>query len=212
MLIANPTATDANVTLTYLLGDGRTFTRDLVATANQRSGVWVDVEQFPGVAGFPLADVAVSTKVQSTNGVPLIVERAMWWPGDSSTWHEAHNSAGARHAGTRWALTDGQLGGVRAHETYILVANTSAFAGNALVTLLFEDGTSAQLNYALPANSRTNVPVGVDFPAAQGRRFGAIVESIGMTPAQIVVERAMYSDADGVNWAAGTNALGTRIP
>ncbi len=31
-------------------------------------------------------------------------------------------------------------------------------------------------------------------------------------PAQIVVERAMYSNSGGVHWAAGTNALATRLP
>ena len=56
-----------------------------MAPANARSGIWVDQEQFPGVAGKPLADAAVSTTVRSTNGVPLVVERAMWWPGDSNT-------------------------------------------------------------------------------------------------------------------------------
>jgi hypothetical protein len=34
---------------------------------------------------------------------------------------------------------------------------------------------------------------------------------MGATPAQIVVERPMYWDADGVSWAAGTNAMATRI-
>jgi hypothetical protein len=28
-----------------------------------------------------LANTAVSITVRSTNGVPVIVERAMWWPG-----------------------------------------------------------------------------------------------------------------------------------
>ena len=52
------------------------------------------------------------------------------------------------------------------------------------------------------------------FPAADraaGKRFGAIVESLGGAPAEIVVERAMYSDAGGAHWAAGTNALATRL-
>jgi hypothetical protein len=39
-----------------------------------------------------------------------------------------------------------------------------------------------------------------------------IVESLGASPIEIVVERAMYSNADGVVWAAGTNALATRLP
>lgn len=212
VLIANPSAADAQVRLTYLLDDGRTFSRTMVAAANSRAGVWVDMEQFDGVAGFPLSDVALATQVESINNVPLIVERAMWWPGDVSTWHEAHNSAGARATGTRWALAEGEVGGGRGQETYYLIANTSTAPGNATVTLLFEDGTTAQKSYALAPRSRTNVPVAVDFPGADGRRFGAIVESTGATPARIVVERAMYNNADTVFWAAGTNALGTRIP
>jgi hypothetical protein len=170
------------------------------------------MEQIPGVPGYPLADVALSTTVTSTNGIPIIVERSMWWPGSFATWHEAHNSAGSTAAGTRWALAEGEVGGARRAETYILIANTSPFDGNATVTLLFEDGSSLVQSVPLQANSRTNVAAS-DFGAAvQNRRFSVIVESTGATPAQIVVERAMYSDAEGVGWAAGTNAVGTRLP
>ena len=85
------------------------------------------------------------------------------------------------------------------------------------MTLVFEDGTTEVLPapVALAANSRTNVAVGQMFSQAQGRRFGVIVESVGATPAQIVVERAMYSNAvingQTVVWAAGTNVVGTRL-
>jgi hypothetical protein len=200
------------VTVTYLTIDGTTYSRSLVAPANARSGIWVDQEEFPGVAGKPLADAAVSTTVTSTNGVPVVVERAMWWPGDSTTWHEAHNSAGATATGTKWAMAEGEVGGTRGHETYLLIANTSAFAGSATVTLMFEGGTSLTKTYALPPSSRTNVAVGPSFgTAVTGRRFGAVIESTGTTPAQIVVERAMYSSAGGVGFAAGTNALATKL-
>ncbi len=111
VLIANPTALDAQVEVSYLLDGGQTYTRTLVAPANARSGVWISVEQFAGVPGFPLANVAVSTTVTSTNRVPIVVERAMWWPGDGTTWHEAHNSAGATETGTRWAVAEGEVGG-----------------------------------------------------------------------------------------------------
>ena len=66
--------------------------------------------------------------------------------------------------------------------------------------------------FTVPPNSRFNVPVGAEFPAATGKGFGAVIESLGASPVPIVVERAMYSDADGVVWAAGTDALGTPIP
>jgi hypothetical protein len=212
VLITNPNDDASDVTVTYLLGDGTTYQRSFVAAPNSRSNIWVDMEEIPGVPGRPLSDVAVSTTVRSTNGVPLIVERAMWWPGGSGTWHEAHNSAGSTATGTRWALAEGEVGGVRNVETYVLIANTSDYAGSATVTLLLENGSSVEQVYELLPNSRTNVPVWQHFGAAvEGHRFGAIVESTGATPAQIVVERAMYSDADGVPWAAGTNALATRI-
>jgi hypothetical protein len=55
------------------------------------------------------------------------------------------------------------------------------------------------------------VAVSAEFPTAVGRRFGAVIDSLGADPVSIVVERAMYSNAGGVTWASGTNALGTRL-
>ena len=55
------------------------------------------------------------------------------------------------------------------------------------------------------------MPVGPEFGLTPGTRFSAVVESLGATPAQIVVERAMYWNAGGVIWAAGSNLLATRL-
>jgi uncharacterized repeat protein (TIGR01451 family) len=207
ILIANPQATPATVQADYLLTSGQVVTRTYNVPGNSRFNIWVDQE--PG-----LANAALSTRVTSTNGVPIIVERAMWWPGPTSdTWQEAHNSPGETTTGTRWAMAEGEVGGPRETDTYVLIANTSAFAGTARVTVLFEDGTAPLTrDFALAANSRSNVAPAADFPETIGKRFGMLVESVGATPAQIVVERAMYSDANGVNWAAGTNALATKLP
>ena len=64
-------------------------------------------------------------------------------PPTRTQWFEAHNSPGTTSTGTRWALAEGEVGGANATETYVLIANTSPFAGSATVTLLFEDGTTA---------------------------------------------------------------------
>jgi hypothetical protein len=65
------------------------------------------------------------------------------------------------------------------------------------------------------ATSRFNVDVGAEFPEAAGKRFGVRVESLaanGQPAAPIVVEAAQYhDDAAGRHWAAGANALATRI-
>jgi hypothetical protein len=213
ILLANPNDTPAVVSIDYLLSDGTTQTKSYGVPGNGRVTVWVDDEEIPAGSGQrPLDNVAVSSTV--TSNVPIIVERTMWWPSPAISpnfWTEAHNSPGATATGTRWALAEGEVGGSAGTETYILIANTSSFGGDAVVTLYFEDGTSAQRTFPLQPRSRMNVSASIDFPESINRRFGAVVESVGATPAQIVVERAMYTSPGGVTWSAGTGALGARI-
>jgi uncharacterized repeat protein (TIGR01451 family) len=210
-LIANPGATTAVIDGRYLLPDGTVLTKQYTVAPQSRFNVWADYETFANRPGLPLADTAVSATFTSANGVGFVAERAMWWPGDASQWFEGHDSAGALRSGTKWGLADGEVGGASGTETYILIANTSNTDGTVRVTLVYEDGSTTVLTRPISANSRTNVAVGVEVPAAANRRFGAVVESLGSTPVQIVVERAMYSNASGVTWAAGTNNLGTRL-
>jgi hypothetical protein len=218
ILIANPNDVAAVVRGTYLLPDGTAVAKDYVVPANSRYNIAVDDEEFPAGSGHrALADTAVSPTMVSLNGVPIIVERAMWWPGPTwLTWTEAHSSAGTTATGTLWALAEGEEGGPRNTQTYITVANTSAYGGLARVTMLFEDGAPALMaTIALRPSSRTNVRPPEIFPAAfpvgSHRRFATVVESLGAEPAQIVVERPMYWNANGVMWSAGTNAVGTRL-
>jgi hypothetical protein len=215
LLIANPDTRTADITVDYLLSDGRTFTKTYTVPGQGRFTIWVDDEPIPaGSANKPLANVAVSATVTATNGVPIVVERTMWWPGPElgpAYWTEAHNSAGAVATGTVWALAEGESGGPDATDTYYLIANTSAVDGSARLSLFFDDGSTATLTVPLRARSRTTVNAGVDLPVSAGRRFAALVESLGTTPAQLVVERAMYTSPGGQIWAAGTNALATRL-
>jgi len=220
ILLANPNTAAAEVDVEYLLPDGTTYQKHYRVPGESRFTIWVDDEQLPAGSGVkPLASATVSSTVTSTNGVPIIVERTMWWPSPqlgTPFWTEAHNSAGSTETGTRWALADGAVGTYQATQTFVLIANTSATAGEVQVTLCYEAGLGGprvvSRTYAVPANSRTTVNVGADFPASSGRRFGTIVESLGATPAQIVVERAMYTSQDGATWSAGTNVLATRLP
>ena len=203
ILVANPGTETAQVRATYLLPDGSTLVREFPVAPTSRFIIWVDYEDAK------LADTAVSTVIESLNGVPLIAERAMWWPGTG--WQEAHNAAGSTTTGTTWAVADGEQGGPFAKDTYILVANTSETATWVVVTLMFEDGSELHRGFDIAARSRFNVSIGNEFPSASGRRFGVKVQAGAATPAELVVERATYSNANGVSWAAGSNALGTRL-
>jgi len=88
LLFANPSDRNADVDVIYLLPTGETVTKNYGVTGNSRRTVWVDLED-PR-----LADTAVSAQVTSINGVGIVVERAMWWPGTAEYWSEAHNSPG----------------------------------------------------------------------------------------------------------------------
>jgi hypothetical protein len=205
ILVGNPNGVAANLEFRYLLSDGRAVTKAHTAAANSRLTIGVHTED-PA-----LASAAVSTIVTSTNGVPVLVERAMWWPASGAEWYEGHNSAGAIETGTKWGLADGEVGGGRNAQTFILLANTGSAPASVRVTLVFDDGTTAEKTFAVNASSRFNVQVAAEFPQSMNRRFGAIVESLGPAPQPIVVERAVYSDAGGAVFAAGSNAVATRL-
>ncbi len=207
ILIANPSTDAITVRASFLLPSGATVQRTYDIAAKSRFNIWVDQ------AAPELADTAVSTVLESVDDQPFVAERAMWWPGPASgNWREAHNSPGSLTTSAMWGLADGMVGGASAADTYVLVANTSPFAGLARVTLSFEgDGARASRDYPVPARSRVNVPVRDDFPQSVGRRFATLVESLGDVPAQLVVERAMYADSGKERWASGTNALGTPL-
>ncbi|MGE3841109.1 MAG: hypothetical protein AB7I50_05935 [Vicinamibacterales bacterium] len=204
VLIANPSMVEAHLLVTYLLPDGQSLERTYTVAPRSRLTIWVDTEDAA------LSDTAVSVVVTSTNAVPVVVERAMWWPGPTAvTWSEAHDSLGLTTTGRTWAFAEGEQGGSRQIETYLLILNRVS-SGTATVTLYFEDGSSTHKTIALPATSRTNVAIGADFPSASGRRFAAVVSADDPSMA-IVVERAMYSDANGITWAAGTSASGRKL-
>jgi len=143
--------------------------------------------------------------------VPMLAERAMWWPGGYATWHEAHAGAGTPVACPRWVVAEGEwAAGV---ETYALVANTSAQDVTLTVTAFRENGVSLSSTLAAPAGARTNVNVPALFPALSGQRFGLAIEPAdGQPDVPLVVEWALYADAGGQHWAAGATALGTCVP
>jgi hypothetical protein len=216
LLLANPNDQAAEVTITYLLPNGTTVGRSSQLAGNSRATIYV------GNEAPELAATTVSMVVRSTNGVPIVVERSMWWPGTRARqpifWGEGHNSPGATETGTKWAVADGETGVPPVNTvTFYLVANTSSVAADVQITLLNEANQPLPpRRYSVPPNSRLTVS-GADFPQTRqdpNRSYGAVIESLsvnGQPPAQIVVERAMYSDAVGIFWAAGTNLLATRL-
>lgn len=203
ILIGNPQTTPANVTLTFLLDTGTVITKTYQVGPQNR--LTVDVEaQDPR-----LANAAVSTTVSAD--VPIISERAMYWPGPFTTWAEAHNSFGVTSTGTKWVLAEGRVGAAQGFETYILVANTGSTTAEIRVTYLrtASNGPPITKTYRVGPTSRFNIHVNGAVAELANEHFGAIIESTNGAP--IVVERAMYWNALGQTWAGGTNVTAVKL-
>jgi hypothetical protein len=201
VLVANPTNQQAELKMTYLT-TGTPVVRTKTLAPNSRLTVNIEYEDPT------LENAAVATKVEST--VPVVVERAQYWPYTPDQWYEGHASAGVTEAfQTHWGLAEGRVGGPEAWQTYILVANSNP-NGDATVTMRFfrDNGTPVTKQFLVKANSRFNVAVGSDqVPEITSGAFAVDITSDW----PIVVERAMYSDVNGQVWGAGTNATATKM-
>ncbi len=216
VLIGNPTQNAALVEADFIVGDPATiYTKRYVVNPLSRFNIWVDLEELaPGVFPFQQGNTDVSIRLRSLNLVPLIVERAMWWAGDPGAWYEAHNSPAAARTAPRWVLGEGEAGGPLNWQTYILVANTGATGGPISLRLLVPGGGDYVVHRTMDPQSRKTFPLPellADAGLPPDTPAGVLVESTG-APLQLVVERAMYRNANGQTFIVGTNALGTPLP
>ena len=205
--LANPSPNyTATLTVNYLLSTGSIVTKAYSVAPRQRRTLYVDSED-PA-----LANASLSAVVNVTNGIPIVAERTMWWPGPAVTadyWYESHNVTGTTATGRVWLAADGEQGGSDSRSTYVLVANPNAFPVSLTATVLPENGGAlVSRGYTVPANARLNIDCGADFTLS-GERFSLLVDA-GVN--QIVVERSMYWTPPGAGaWAAGTANLATRL-
>ena len=90
--IQNPNATDALVTVTYMTSTTSTATAGITVSANRRHTIDVNST----LTGLGITDADVSAKIESTNGVGIIVERPMYWTGGGYDPVGGHDSTASR--------------------------------------------------------------------------------------------------------------------
>ncbi|MEO5822625.1 MAG: hypothetical protein ABIT71_19115 [Vicinamibacteraceae bacterium] len=200
LLLANPNASPTTATIRYLLPGGQVVTRTQNLAAQSRTTISVNSV---------VPNTEVSMDVSAT--LPIIVERAMYWPGNN--WNEAHASAGIASTGTTWAMAEGELGGSRGFQTYVLIANPSSSAASVRLRFMVENGSSFLTpTFNVPANSRVTRSAAEFMGAGQlvdGARFGVVVESMNSVP--LAVEHAIYWNGGGEFWGGGSNESGVRV-
>jgi lysophospholipase L1-like esterase len=203
ILIGNPNATAANVTIRLLPEGQPPFTpQTLVVQPTSRATFTVN-----SVTGLPPG--AVSAIVESD--VDIVVERSMTWPGAAQ--RGGHNSEGVLAPAAQWYLAEGVTG---FFETFVLVTNTnSSSAVNVEVTFLRETSGPLVQTFSLGPSGRRTIYVNNDVKDSLGRPiaepFSTIVrQTSGATGADLVVERAMYWNAfEGGHGSAAVTAPST---
>lgn len=188
VLIANPDPGQAAaLSVTFLKSDGTTVARTYTVGPNSRHNIWVNAE-IPELANQPF-----STIVRSTNGVGVVVERAMYFgPG----YKGGHESAGVTQPSPTWYFAEGFTGpaapATLSFDTFLLLANPGSSPVSATVTFFREVGGPLSRTYTLLPTSRENIWVDL-LPGLEAHAFSIQVAAT----APIVAERAMY-------WGAAT--------
>jgi hypothetical protein len=125
---------------------------------------------------------------------------------------DGHASLGMATPSLRWGLNGGEVDLAAAADTYVLIMNPTPTDASARITLFYEDGSaSTPVTVPVLAERRANASLAGLVPAASGRRFSILVESVGVEPPPLIVERSTYT-SPGSLWRAGSNEPGTPLP
>ena len=202
VLVSNPNATPAAVTMTYFREGGGTITRTRTMPPASRLTVNVALEDAS------LAATSLATRV--TSDVPIVAERSMYWPMNPASWNEASNAFGVTETAPRWALAEGRVGGPFAFQTFVLVANPGTTAANLTLTFLRTTGAPITKTASVPAGARLTITTGPGslVPELANESFGVVMAS----DQPVFAERSLYANADNVFWAAGSAATATPLP
>jgi hypothetical protein len=198
--LANPSDLVAPVTLTFSKEDGG----QVVATRSlpPQSHLTVHVDTIPG-----LEATAASAQVTSDAGIPLIVERTMFW--DQSHYAGSTGSAVDRPA-QDWFFAEGSQG---FFQTFVLVINPGATPADVTFTFQRETGAPVQKTVTLGAATRLTLDTG-SIPDLVNQSFGIAVHATQ----PIMAERSMYfgTIVNGGTvtrlWSGGTESAGVTAP
>lgn len=188
VLVQNPNASPADVSLTYMTGSGQIAGPSFQMAANSRKTIRVNDQLPPGTD--------VSTKVHGSQ--PIIAERAMYW--NNGTGEACHDSIGMSAAHQTFYLPDGQTDNSR--ETWTLVQNPNSESVTIEISYLTPNGEgNVTKTETIAGNSRRTFNM-ANHSGISGR--ASIMVTSKTSGKKIMVERAMYWNSRD----AGTDTIG----
>jgi len=195
LCIQNASAKDAEVTVTYMLGNGQNFEQSVTVPALSRGTVSVN-DYIRGVTD-PYQDV--STKVVSTNGASIIVERPMYFNANSI--NGGHDVVGANSPQNDWYFAEGNT--YNWNHEWLCLQNPGSSAASVTVDYMLGDGSVQTKNYTVNLLSRSTI----DVNTALGNKPADVSMKVHSEGGPIVAERPMYFTYQG-KWRGGTNVMG----
>jgi len=198
----------ADVTLTYMKGDGTTATDQVTVAPHSRATV--NPKDKLGEGDDTAHDF--STVVQCTNEQPIIAERPMYFNYMGNTnlnWNGGHDVIGAAFPYTIFGFAEGTCR--PGFDTYFCIQNPNGSDAQVKITYMQGDGQIVDQDLNVPAHSRATVrakdKLGEGDDTAHD--FSAVVASTN--DKEIIVERPMYFNYGGghnYNWTGGSDVVG----
>ncbi len=192
LAVLNPGTDAAPVTVTFMKEDGTTVVTTRVVAAGAQ-----DTLRVADVAG--MEAVSFGTVVESTAGVPLVVERQTTWDGG----HGAHGSVASEMLSPTWYFAEGAQ---TPFATYVLVANPGAVAADLTLTFLRPTEAPVVRTATVGPQARATFWLGA-VPELADRSFSIVVTA----SAPVVAERSVYFGT-ARHWDGGTSAMGVVVP
>ncbi len=191
ILIANPNTDTTPVALTFSKENGSQVTTTRSLPPN--SHLTVHVNAIPGMEA-----TAASAQVTSESGLPLVVERSMFW--DKTTYAGSTGSSVDKPAAD-WFFAEGSQG---FFDTFVLVNNPNATATDVTFTFFRESEPTVVKTITVGPTTRLTLHAG-DVPELVNRSFGIAVHAT----APIMAERSMYFGTTATRlWSGGTESAG----
>ncbi|MFH1151204.1 MAG: DUF5719 family protein [Actinomycetota bacterium] len=189
LILRNPGANAADVTIEYLFGGGSASAQQLVL--EPWAGASIRVNDAVG----PDRDVSVA--IDSSEG--LVAERQMYF-NYKGVWTGGHASRGVGAPSGTWHFAEGTTRGGFAE--WLCLQNPADTDGVAEITYFLGTGENRVQQLALPANSRQTV----DVNAVVGPEQDVSVTVESSVP--VIAERPMYFDYKSA-WRGGHTACGS---
>ncbi len=176
---------DADVLITYMKGDGNNQQQELNVPARTRSTVKVN-----DVIGQDDSEACdFSARVESTNGVGLVVERPMYF-NYHGNWNGGHCQGAVTETSTRQYFAEGSTR--PGFDSYLCLQNPGDADAAVVITYMKGDGSNQRYELTVPARSRRTVKANdvMGEGGTEDSDFSALVESTNGVG--LIAERAMY--------------------